>query len=114
MRPLLPPDALWLPVDTLFAELKQWPRVQLRGDTLPDKAANINLGYQPLPELAVQHQNKSPLDALRRFVEQFGGQIVFSVESEGRRETLQELLSRIKLSPAPVKAWSRRRRRVAT
>ncbi|QKO14425.1 Transcription-repair-coupling factor [Dickeya solani] len=104
MRPLLPPDALWLPVDTLFAELKQWPRVQLRGDTLPDKAANINLGYQPLPELAVQHQNKSPLDALRRFVEQFGGQIVFSVESEGRRETLQELLSRIKLSPAPVKS----------
>ncbi|WOA51183.1 transcription-repair coupling factor [Dickeya solani] len=104
MRPLLPPDALWLPVDTLFAELKQWPRVQLRSDTLPDKAANINLGYQPLPELAVQHQNKSPLDALRRFVEQFGGQIVFSVESEGRRETLQELLSRIKLSPAPVKS----------
>ncbi|KHN51428.1 transcription-repair coupling factor [Dickeya fangzhongdai] len=104
MRPLLPPDALWLPVDTLFAELKQWPRVQLRSDTLPDKAANINLGYQPLPDLAVQHQNKSPLDALRRFVEQFGGQIVFSVESEGRRETLQELLSRIKLSPAPVKS----------
>ncbi|RNM07765.1 transcription-repair coupling factor [Dickeya undicola] len=103
MRPLLPPEALWLPVDTLFAELKQWPRVQLRSDTLPDKAANINLGYQPLPDLAVQHQNKSPLDALRRFVEQFGGQIVFSVESEGRRETLQELLSRIKLSPAPVK-----------
>ncbi|RNM27120.1 transcription-repair coupling factor [Dickeya undicola] len=103
MRPLLPPKALWLPVDTLFAELKQWPRVQLRSDTLPDKAANINLGYQPLPDLAIQHQNKSPLDALRRFVEQFGGQIVFSVESEGRRETLQELLSRIKLSPAPVK-----------
>ncbi|UGA49564.1 MULTISPECIES: transcription-repair coupling factor [Dickeya] len=104
MRPLLPPDTLWLPVDSLFGELKQWPRVQLRSDTLPDKAANINLGYQPLPDLAVQHQNKSPLDALRRFVEQFGGQIVFSVESEGRRETLQELLSRIKLSPAPVKS----------
>ncbi|GGB94827.1 transcription-repair coupling factor [Dickeya fangzhongdai] len=104
MRPLLPPDTLWLPVDSLFGELKQWPRVQLRSDTLPDKAANINLGYQPLPDLAIQHQNKSPLDALRRFVEQFGGQIVFSVESEGRRETLQELLSRIKLSPAPVKS----------
>ncbi|WP_210436401.1 transcription-repair coupling factor [Dickeya zeae] len=103
MRPLLSPDALWLPVDALFAELKQFPRVQLRSDTLPDKAANLNLGYQSLPDLAVQHQNKSPLDALRRFVEQFNGQVVFSVESEGRRETLQELLSRIKLSPTPVK-----------
>ncbi|QYM94254.1 transcription-repair coupling factor [Dickeya zeae] len=103
MRPLLSPETLWLPVDALFAELKQWPRVQLRSDTLPDKAANLNLGYQSLPDLAVQHQNKSPLDALRRFVEQFNGQVVFSVESEGRRETLQELLSRIKLSPTPVK-----------
>lgn len=103
MRPLLSPEALWLPVDALFAELKQFPRVQLRSDTLPDKAANLNMGYQSLPDLAVQHQNKSPLDALRRFVEQFTGQVVFSVESEGRRETLQELLSRIKLSPTPVK-----------
>ncbi|RYC43415.1 transcription-repair coupling factor [Pectobacterium zantedeschiae] len=99
MRPLLPSDSLWLRVDSLFSELKAWPRVQLRTDTLPEKAANVNLAYLPLPDLAVQHQQKSPLDALRRFIEQFDGQIVFSVESEGRRETLQELLSRIKLNP---------------
>ncbi|WP_025918585.1 transcription-repair coupling factor [Pectobacterium parmentieri] len=99
MRPLLSSDSLWLRVDGLFTELKAWPRVQLRTDTLPEKAANVNLAYLPLPDLAVQHQQKSPLDALRRFIEQFDGQIVFSVESEGRRETLQELLARIKLNP---------------
>ncbi|MBN3154950.1 transcription-repair coupling factor, partial [Pectobacterium brasiliense] len=99
MRPLLPSDSLWLRVDGLFTELKAWPRVQLRTDTLPEKAANVNLAYLPLPELAIQHQQKSPLDALRRFIEQFEGQIIFSVESEGRRETLQELLARIKLNP---------------
>ncbi|MFJ5364429.1 transcription-repair coupling factor [Pectobacterium punjabense] len=99
MRPLLPSDSLWLRVDGLFTELKAWPRVQLRTDTLPEKAANVNLAYLPLPDLAIQHQQKSPLDALRRFIEQFDGQIVFSVESEGRRETLQELLARIKLNP---------------
>ncbi|EJS94774.1 transcription-repair coupling factor [Pectobacterium wasabiae] len=99
MRPLLPSDSLWLRVDGLFTELKAWPRVQLRTDSLPEKAANVNLAYLPLPDLAVQHQQKSPLDALRRFIEQFDGQIVFSVESEGRRETLQELLARIKLNP---------------
>lgn len=102
MRPLLSPDVLWLPVDALFGELKNWPRIQLRTDTLPHKTANVNLGYQSLPDLAVQHQLKAPLDALRRFVEQFTGQIIFSVESEGRRETLQELLSRIKLAPSPI------------
>ncbi|WP_173361605.1 transcription-repair coupling factor [Pectobacterium atrosepticum] len=102
MRPLLPSDSLWLRVDGLFTELKAWPRVQLRTDMLPEKAANVNLAYLPLPDLAIQHQQKSPLDALRRFIEQFDGQIIFSVESEGRRETLQELLTRIKLNPKPI------------
>ncbi|MDY4369775.1 transcription-repair coupling factor [Pectobacterium brasiliense] len=102
MRPLLPSDSLWLRVDGLFTELKAWPRVQLRTDTLPEKAANVNLAYLPLPELAIQHQQKSPMDALRRFIEQFEGQIIFSVESEGRRETLQELLARIKLNPTLI------------
>ncbi|MFJ5427897.1 transcription-repair coupling factor [Pectobacterium actinidiae] len=102
MRPLLPSDSLWLRVDGLFTELKAWPRVQLKTDTLPEKAANVNLVYLPLPELAIQHQQKSPLDALRRFIEQFEGQIIFSVESEGRRETLQELLARIKLNPTLI------------
>ncbi|GKV84079.1 transcription-repair coupling factor [Pectobacterium atrosepticum] len=102
MRPLLPSDSLWLRVDGLFTELKAWPRVQLRTDMLPEKAANVNLAYLPLPDLAIQHQQKSPLDALRRFIEQFDGQIIFSVESEGRRETLQELLTRIKLNPTPI------------
>ncbi|MGM3176175.1 transcription-repair coupling factor [Dickeya lacustris] len=99
MRPLLSPENLWLQEDGLFGALKAWPRVQLHTDTLADKAANQNLGYQPLPQLAVVHQSKTPLDALRRFTEQFDGPIIFCVESEGRRETLQELLSRIKLAP---------------
>ncbi|MDR0806688.1 MAG: transcription-repair coupling factor [Enterobacteriaceae bacterium] len=109
MRPLLPPENLWLRVDQLFAELKQFPRVQLHSDSINKKAGSLNLDYQPLPDIAVQHQNKAPLDNLRRFVETFsvengGGKIIFSVESEGRRETLQELLARIKLKPQLIDA----------
>lgn len=102
MRPLLPPATLWLRKDELFSELKQWPRVQLKTDLLPEKAANTNLHYETLPDLAVQAQAKAPLDALRRFLESFDGPVVFSVESEGRRETLQELLARIKLKPDAI------------
>lgn len=102
MRPLLPPPTLWLRTSELFHELKQWPRVQLKTELLPEKAANTNLHYEALPDLAVQAQAKAPLDALRRFLESFDGPVVFSVESEGRRETLQELLARIKLKPAAI------------
>jgi transcription-repair coupling factor (superfamily II helicase) len=102
MRPLLPPERLWLRPDDLFGGLKQWPRVQLKTDTLPDKAACVNLGYQPLPDLSVQPQNKAPLDNLRRFLESFDGTVIFSVESEGRREALGELLGRIKVAPKRI------------
>ncbi len=102
MRPLLPPELLWLRSDELFSELKKWPRVQLKTERLADKAANTNLGYQTLPDLAVRAQNKAPLDNLRRFLESFTGPVIFSVESEGRREALSEMLARIKVAPKHV------------
>lgn len=102
MRPLLAPETLWLRVDSLFSALKEWPRVQFKTEELPAKTANTNLHYQALPDLAVQAQQKAPLDNLRRFTESFSGSVVFSVESEGRRETLQDLLARIKISPTLI------------
>ncbi|MGB7800070.1 transcription-repair coupling factor [Buttiauxella sp.] len=102
MRPLLPPESLWLRVDELFSELKAWPRIQLKTESLADKAAFTNLGYRPLPDLSVQAQQKAPLDNLRKFLESFAGPVVFSVESEGRREALGELLSRIKVAPKRI------------
>ncbi|HBQ80242.1 MAG TPA: transcription-repair coupling factor, partial [Erwinia persicina] len=60
MRPLLPPPTLWLRKEELFSELKQLPRIQLRTDLLPEKAANTNLRYETLPDLAVQAQAKAP------------------------------------------------------
>ncbi|MBD2783601.1 transcription-repair coupling factor [Xenorhabdus sp. DI] len=104
MRPLLAPEQLWLPVNKLFSELKNWPRIEVDNDPLPQKVRNTNLAYHPLPDLSVAAQQKAPLDKLRRFMEQFSdeGKIVFSVESEGRRESVQELLSRIKINPIKI------------
>ncbi|EBX5654706.1 transcription-repair coupling factor, partial [Salmonella enterica subsp. enterica serovar Newport] len=60
------------------------------------------LGFQKLPDLAIQAQQKAPLDALRKFLESFSGPVIFSVESEGRREALGELLARIKIAPKRI------------
>ncbi|MGO2346382.1 MAG: transcription-repair coupling factor, partial [Providencia sp.] len=99
MRPLLPPADLWLTVEQLNQSLKKWPRVQLSAEKLADKAANTNLDYLPLPDISTQGQSKTPLEKLRQFIEQFDGTVVFSVESEGRRETVTELLARLKIRP---------------
>ncbi|MBL4305842.1 transcription-repair coupling factor [Vibrio fluvialis] len=99
LRPLLPPEELWLKKDELFARFKTLPQVQLSVEPVEEKAGRVNPRLQALPDLAVQHQNKEPLAALRQFCESFAGKVIFSVESEGRREALLELLQRIKLRP---------------
>ncbi|TGC97529.1 transcription-repair coupling factor, partial [Salmonella enterica] len=97
-----PPDALRLRADERFAQRKRSPRLQLKTAHLPETAANTNLGFQKLPDLAIQAQQKAPLDALRKFLESFSGPVIFSVESEGRREALGELLARIKIAPKRI------------
>ncbi|NOH81975.1 transcription-repair coupling factor [Vibrio sp. RE86] len=99
LRPLLEPQELWLKKDELFSQFKQLPQVQLFVEPVSEKQGRCNPDLSPLPDLAVQHQNKEPMSALRQFSESFTGKIVFSVESEGRREALLELLQRIKLRP---------------
>lgn len=106
LRPLLPPEELWLKKDELFSRFKTLPQIQLSADVVVEKQGRTNPAIQPLPELAVQHQNKEPMSALRQFSENFTGKIVFSVESEGRREALLELLQRIKLRPVEHESFS--------
>lgn len=99
LRPLLPPEELWLKKDELFGKFKSLPQLQLSIEPISEKQGRNNASIQALPDLAVQHQNKEPMAALRKFSESYTGKIIFSVESEGRREALLELLQPIKLRP---------------
>lgn len=52
----------------------------------------------------IQSQQKEPLGQLRQFIEHFKGNVLFSVETEGRRETLLDLLSALKLKPKQIQS----------
>ena len=106
LRPLLPPEELWLKKDELFTQFKDLPHTVMSIDPVAEKAGRTNPDISALPTLAVQHQNKEPMAALRQFSEQFTGKIIFSVESEGRREALLELLQQIKLRPLSKGSFS--------
>ncbi len=99
LRPLLTPDQLWLKKDELYSQLKLHGHNSLSSEPLTEKAGRVNLPVTALPELAVQQKNKEPLAQLRQFSEDFSGHIVFSVESQGRREALTELLQAVKIRP---------------
>ena len=47
----------------------------------------------------MNHQLKEPLTDLVNFMKIHTGKIIFSVESEGRREAMLDLLARIQVRP---------------
>jgi len=96
LRPLLSPKELYLLTEQIFSEFKQHPRTQLKvgGAELSGHQAKLEV----LPELTANHKLKQPLSLLQEYSEG-AGNILFSAESEGRREALFELLSKIDIKP---------------
>jgi transcription-repair coupling factor (superfamily II helicase) len=104
-RPLLPPADIFLPVEDCFARLKHWPRVVVSQEDVEVGVGRERFNARALPDLAIQAKASEPLAALRRFIEEFDGRVLFSAESAGRREVLLELLARLKLKPREVADW---------
>ncbi len=104
-RPLLPPADIFLPVEDCFARLKEWPRVVVSQDDIEAGVGRQRFSARPLPDLAIEAKATEPLAALRRFIEEYPGRVLFCAESAGRREVLLELLARLKLKPVEVAGW---------
>ncbi len=104
MRPLLPPEKLWLNVDEVNRRLKSYPRITFKAEKMRSSVRQKNLPVAALPEVTIQSQQKEPLGQLRQFIEHFKGNVLFSVETEGRRETLLDLLSPLKLKPKQIQS----------
>ncbi|WP_429946283.1 transcription-repair coupling factor [Bibersteinia trehalosi] len=104
MRPLLPPSELWFAIDDVQRWLKAYPRLSLTSEKIRKSAAKMNANVANLPDLAIQSGAKDPFAAFQQFRQKFKGDILFSVESEGRRETLLDLLAPLGIKPKQIKS----------
>ncbi|QIM62455.1 transcription-repair coupling factor [Pasteurellaceae bacterium Orientalotternb1] len=102
MRPLLPPDTLWFSIDEINRWLKGYPRLSLTAEKVRKSAAKQNANVLSLPDVAMQSNAKEPFVAFQQFRQKFSGNIIFSVETEGRRETLLDLLSPLGIKPKQI------------
>ncbi|AWW34154.1 transcription-repair coupling factor [Mannheimia varigena] len=102
MRPLLPPSDLWFAIGEVNRWLKGYPRLTITSEKIRKSAAKINANVASLPDLAIQSGAKEPFTAFQQFHQKFKGNILFSVESEGRRETLLELLAPLGIKPKQI------------
>ena len=107
-RPLLPPAEVFLPVEQLFGELKNYQQCALLNGT--NNKVTKQFDFQPLPNLTIESKATEPLSALQAFLmeqklAETNQRVLFCAESAGRKETLLELLSRIHIQPVTVKSW---------
>lgn len=98
LRPLLAPKELYLLIEELFAAFKPLPRYQFIAPQPDVVAGAVQIDASVLPEVSANHKLKQPLIALQDYAER-APRMLFSAESEGRREALLELLGKIQLKP---------------
>ncbi|MFA7240501.1 MAG: transcription-repair coupling factor [Sulfuricellaceae bacterium] len=115
-RPLLPPTEMFLPVETFFAAIKPFARIDLAADdhsapdtqdSTPDtQHSALSTQHSALPPLQVERRAENPLERLENFINAFDGRILLVAESLGRRETIAQFLAEHTLKPTPCDSWN--------
>jgi transcription-repair coupling factor (superfamily II helicase) len=102
-RPLLPPSQLFLNSEELYSALKPFDRINLKPETNDEevKAAQVQFDVKPLPDLTIDHKLKQPFELLNNFIvsKETPTKLLFVAESQGRRESVLELLQRNQIKP---------------
>jgi transcription-repair coupling factor (superfamily II helicase) len=106
-KPPLPPELLFLSPENLAERLAARPRVVIADAdrVLPGGAAIAAYACRSLPSLALDTKQKEPAAALRAFMAEMGGRLLFVAETAGHREALLENLAKHKLRPKVVETW---------
>jgi len=91
-RPILPPEELFLKPEDFFAHCNRHAQLALRGTEATKWA-------RPLPDLGVDRGAPEPLKKLQLHVGSTFARVLIVAETEGRRESLLELLRDSKIEP---------------
>jgi transcription-repair coupling factor (superfamily II helicase) len=105
-RPILAPEQIFTAVDDVFSALKTMPIIHLSSSLQAAASGVANANTRALPELTVEHSAENPLWRLQGFLNQQNqAHLLLCCDSAGRRESLLELLRRIKVEPKVVSGW---------
>jgi transcription-repair coupling factor (superfamily II helicase) len=93
-RPILAPEALFLKADEFFTRATARAVLAIRGERGDAEAA-----AHALPDLAVDRGATEPLARLQAHLQRTRNRVLIVAESEGRRESLLELLRDSRIDP---------------
>jgi len=104
-RPILPPEDLFLKPEDFFALCNVHAQLALRGNEAVEghkPSAGTSGWARPLPDLSVDRGAPEPLARLQTHVGTTAHRVLIVAESEGRRESLLELLRDNRIEPPSV------------
>lgn len=104
-KPILEPSEIMLTVDEVFGRMKKFPQVIIQEAPLPEKSNAINFNTKIPLDLKINNKSPEPLEALKKYLQEDNGRILFCSESLGRRESILNLLEDIQVRPTPVTSW---------
>jgi transcription-repair coupling factor (superfamily II helicase) len=84
-RPILPPAEIFMPAEEFYTRTQPHAVLSLRGSEPTEWA-------RPLPDLSIARGATEPLGSLERHIRQTPHRLLLLAESDGRRESLLELL----------------------
>lgn len=84
-RPILAPEEIFLRTEEFFARTQPHATLVVRGNEPVDWA-------RPLPDLSVDRNATEPMALLERHLDTTAARVLIAAESEGRRESLLDLL----------------------
>ncbi|MDH3761430.1 MAG: transcription-repair coupling factor [Gammaproteobacteria bacterium] len=105
--PLLEPAQLFLDIETLQARIDAFSSLTFCAFKLEQsQSAEINCDTQAIPQLTLQPTAEQPDRALRKFIEKPAFErILFSTESAGRREFVNDMLHQYGIHASQVENW---------
>lgn len=112
-RPILPPNELFLTVDSIFHDLKSFPGISFPRNDSENikikelKSHQIDFKISAPKDISANIRSENPLEKLESYLKDRMDktQTLFCVESAGRREALLEQLGKLKVIPKEYKTW---------
>ena len=105
-RPLLPPHALFLPIDEFNGAVKAFARIELGAEVAAPEGERARRNVtEPLPPLQVDRRAGDPLHALKRFATSTRERVLIVADGLGRRETMQQYFAEYGFKPAICADW---------
>lgn len=106
-RPVLTPEETFWSTDVALDALRRHSLIYFSTQSLADEDRHLNLPTRLAPALKIEARYEDAARGLMQFIGDFDGRVLFTTDSPGQREQLQEILKGRGVDAGRVDSWAK-------